>query len=333
MNRPHDDNAAIELRLLTEDDLPMLHDWLNRPHIVEWWQGNRPTLQQVRDHYLPRVLAQEKVTPYIGLLHGKPFAYAQSYVAMGAGGGWWEDETDPGVRGIDQSIADPELLGRGFGTQLVKTLVRLVFADPRVTKVQTDPAPDNLRAIRCYEKAGFRKVREIVTPDGPAIYMLQHRPVSAGGLTLPRPDLLQLTRRPALEADVQFLLELRRQAMGPVHTAARVDQSPEHSVARVRSNFDCAEIIELNGRPIGLLKVIRSPTEWRVSQIQLLPEHQGKAIGTKLLEEVLANARAAGLVVTLSALKINPAVRLYRRLGFTTETESEKSVSMTVTPT
>jgi len=144
--------------------------------------------------------------------------------------------------------------------------------------------------------------------------------------------LLQLTRRPALEADVPFLLELRRQAMGPVHTAAGVDQSPEHTVARVRSNFDCAEIIELNGRPIGLLKVIRSPTEWRVSQIQLLPEHQGKGIGTKLLEEVLANARAAGLVVTLSALKINPAVRLYRRLGFTTETESEKSVSMTVTP-
>lgn len=183
MNRDnrHDDNAAVELRLLTEDDLPMLHDWLNRPHIVEWWQGNRPTLQQVRDHYLPRVLARENVTPYIGLLDGKPLAYAQSYVALGAGGGWWEDETDPGVRGIDQSIAYPELLGRGFGTQLVRALVSLLFDNPRVTKVQTDPAPANLRAIRCYEKAGFRRVREILTPDGPAIYMLQHRPVSAGG--------------------------------------------------------------------------------------------------------------------------------------------------------
>jgi ribosomal protein S18 acetylase RimI-like enzyme len=150
---------------------------------------------------------------------------------------------------------------------------------------------------------------------------------------MPRPDLLQLTRRPALESDVPFLLELRRQTMGPVHTAAGIDQSPELIEARVRSNFDCAEIIELNGRPIGLLKVIRSPTEWRVSQIQLLPEHQGKGIGTRLLQEVLDSARASGLAVNLSALKINPAVRLYRRLGFTTETESEKSVSMTVTPT
>lgn len=121
--------------------------------------------------------------------------------------------------------------------------------------------------------------------------------------------------------------------MGPVHTAAGVDQSPELTEARVRSNFDCAEIVELNGSPIGLLKVIRSPTEWRVSQIQLLPEHQGKGIGTQLLQEVLDSARGAGIVVNLSALKINPAVRLYRRLGFTTESESEKSVSMTIAPT
>jgi ribosomal protein S18 acetylase RimI-like enzyme len=120
--------------------------------------------------------------------------------------------------------------------------------------------------------------------------------------------------------------------MGPVHTAAGVDLSPEYAEARVRSNFDCAEIIELNGRPIGLLKVIRSPTESRVSQIQLLPEHQGKGIGTRLLQEVLDSARATGLVVNLSALKINPAVRLYRRLGFTTDSESDKSVSMSFTP-
>lgn len=121
--------------------------------------------------------------------------------------------------------------------------------------------------------------------------------------------------------------------MGPLHAAAGIDQSPELTEARVRSNFECAEIVELNGSPIGLLKVIRSPTEWRVSQIQLLPEHQGKGIGTQLLQEVLDSARAAGLVVTLSTLKINPAERLYRRLGFTTATESGTSVSMSVTPT
>ncbi len=167
---------VVTLRRMTEHDLEMLHGWLNRPHIVEWWGGERPSLEEVHEHYRPRVLAQENVIPYIGLLDGTPFAYAQSYVALGSGDGWWADETDPGVRGIDQSIADPALLGKGLGTHLVRALGALLFTNPHVSRVQTDPAPHNLRAIRCYEKAGFRQVKPIVTPDGPAIYMVRERP-------------------------------------------------------------------------------------------------------------------------------------------------------------
>ena len=162
---------------MTEHDLPMLHDWLNRPHVVEWWGGDeaRPSLAEVREHYLPRVLAKEHVTPYIAMLGEEPIGYAQSYVALGSGDGWWEDETDPGVRGIDQSLANPAQLGKGLGTKLVRALVELLFSDPDVTKVQTDPAPNNLRAIRCYEKAGFVQSRPITTPDGPAVYMVRTR--------------------------------------------------------------------------------------------------------------------------------------------------------------
>lgn len=167
----------VTLRLMTEQDLPMLHDWLNRPHMVEWWGGEaeRPTLEQVMAHYRPRVLAEEAVTPYIAMLNGQPIGYAQSYVAMGSGEGWWTDETDPGVRGIDQSLANADQLGQGLGTQLVRALVDRLFADPQVTKIQTDPAPTNRRAIRCYEKAGFVAVATITTPDGPALYMVQTR--------------------------------------------------------------------------------------------------------------------------------------------------------------
>ncbi len=167
----------VTLRLMTEQDLPMLHDWLNRPHIVEWWGGEaqRPTFDDVVKHYLPRVLAEESVTPYIAMLGAEPIGYAQSYVAAGSGGGWWEDETDPGARGIDQSLANPVQLNQGLGTQLVGALVARLFSDPAVTKIQTDPAPSNHRAIRCYEKAGFTQLRVTTTPDGPAVYMVQTR--------------------------------------------------------------------------------------------------------------------------------------------------------------
>ena len=81
---------------------------------------------------------------------------------------------DPGVRGIDQSLANASQLGKGLGTKLVRALVELLFNDPEVTKIQTDPSPSNLRAIRCYEKAGLRQ-GTVTTPDGPAVYMVQTR--------------------------------------------------------------------------------------------------------------------------------------------------------------
>lgn len=90
---------------------------------------------------------------------------------VGCGGGWWQDETDPGVRGIDQFLSEQSALGQGLGTKLVSALVDLLFSDPEVTKVQADPDPLNTRAIRCDEKAGFNTVRTVVTPDGPALYM------------------------------------------------------------------------------------------------------------------------------------------------------------------
>ena len=100
----------------------------------------------------------------------------ENAVAHGVGGGWWEDETDPGVRGIDQILCDAQTLGQGLGTRMVTAFVTLLFSDPAVTRIQTDPSPDNARAIRCYEKSGFHAVKRIITPDGQALLMAQNRP-------------------------------------------------------------------------------------------------------------------------------------------------------------
>lgn len=174
---PRGKDAEVTLRLMTEADLEILHEWLNRPHIVEWWGGEdaRPSLEEVLQHYRPSALAVEGVTPYIAMIGTEPIGYAQSYIAIGSGDGWWEEETDPGVRGIDQSLANPADLNQGLGTALLRALVSHLFSDPAVTKVQTDPSPDNPRAIRCYERAGFVQKGTIATPDGPAVYMVQTR--------------------------------------------------------------------------------------------------------------------------------------------------------------
>ena len=164
----------LSFRPLTKADLPMLHDWLARPHWTQWWGPAEP-LAVVQADYGAWIANPTQVQPHIVLLDGKPFGYIQSYVAMGSGGGWWEQETDPGVRGIDQSIADATLLGRGLGTAMVRAFVAKLFEDPQVTRIQTDPDPRNARAIRCYVKAGFRTVGEVRTPDGTALLIVCER--------------------------------------------------------------------------------------------------------------------------------------------------------------
>jgi aminoglycoside 6'-N-acetyltransferase-1b/aminoglycoside 6'-N-acetyltransferase-2 len=169
------DISIVEFRPLREADLPLLHDWLNRPHLRAWWDSAPPSQEDVREKYLPRV-GDQNVLCYLAYLRDTPIGYIQSYVAAAVGGGWWPDERDPGVVGIDQFLADPAQLGHGLGTAMVSRFVAQLFKDPRVTRIQADPRPDNTRAIRCYENAGFIRVGPITTPDGQALLMVCDRP-------------------------------------------------------------------------------------------------------------------------------------------------------------
>ena len=165
----------MTFRPLVASDLAMLHEWIHRPHVAQWW-AHPSTLEALEADYLSPAAAQSSTRAYIAMLDDAPLGFVQVYVAVGAGGGWWEDERDPGVRGIDQFLADAGRLGQGLGSAMVRAFVGQIFGDPAVSKVQTDPDPRNLRAIRSYAKAGFRAVREVATPDGAALLMICDRP-------------------------------------------------------------------------------------------------------------------------------------------------------------
>ncbi len=168
------DDGTITFRPLTRDDLRLFHAWLHRPHVAEWW-GPQGSLEELAEEYAAELDGSATTRIYLALEDGEPVGYIQSYVAIGSGGGWWEGETDPGVRGVDQFLANAHQLNRGLGTRMVRAFLERLFEDPAVTRVQTDPSPENARAIRCYEKAGFRSSGTVDTPDGPALLMTADR--------------------------------------------------------------------------------------------------------------------------------------------------------------
>lgn len=137
-----------------------------------------------------------------------------------------------------------------------------------------------------------------------------------------------LTRRAAREDDVPFLRELRAQTMNPHQLAMGIAFTEEEHERRVRSFFDSAQILEIDGEPVGLLKILREPDVWHIVQIQISPAHQGAGIGGALIRSLMDEARAAGVPLALTVLKQNPARRLYERLGFTTVGEDEIEYEM-----
>jgi aminoglycoside 6'-N-acetyltransferase len=101
---------------------------------------------------------------------GRPFAYAQDYDVHG----WTPhpfSHLPPGSRGIDQYIGEPDMLDSGHGSAFVRAHCDRLFA-AGAPAVGTDPSPDNVRARRAYEKAGFLTAGEArATPWGIAVLM------------------------------------------------------------------------------------------------------------------------------------------------------------------
>jgi aminoglycoside 6'-N-acetyltransferase len=157
---------AHQFRPLRISDLAMVRRWLAMPHVAEWWGDPDQQFALVSSDFHDPAMQQ-----FIVSTDGAPFGYLQCYDLLKwptAGVGQQPD----GTRGIDQFIGKPEMIDRGHGSDFIGSFVDdlLSAGTPRVI---TDPDPENCRAIRAYEKAGFGRDRIVETCDGPALLMVR----------------------------------------------------------------------------------------------------------------------------------------------------------------
>ena len=161
---PPEPPVLYDFRPVVEKDLPMIAGWLAEPHVAEWWDAPETDIAGIREN-----IDSISVEPLIVELDGKPIAYLQSYDPHLDDGHPYADQPF-GTLGIDLSIGVPGLVGRGHGSAIVRQFVEQLFEEgaPRVI---IDPHPDNGRAIRAYERAGFRAIDRRHSEYGDVVLM------------------------------------------------------------------------------------------------------------------------------------------------------------------
>ena len=129
---------------------------------------------------------------------------------------------------------------------------------------------------------------------------------------------MEFDLRPAEEADREFLYVLHCQTMRDV-----IDQTWGWDEAWQRRDFDrrfneyLVSIIAFEGKEAGGLLLEWKPGSLYIHEIQLLPEYQGRGIGTAVVQKVIEQGARRKLPITLSVVPANQRAKsLYERLGF-----------------
>jgi len=158
--------ARYRFRPMTRADLPLVQRWLETPHVSEWWGDPEEQLARVTED-----LVEPAMDQFIVAVADRPFGYVQSFELVA----WPEPafgEQPRGTRTVDQFIGEPDMIDRGHGSAFLRVFIEGLIA-AGAPRVITDPDPANVRAIRAYEKAGFRATDVVDTRSGPALLMVR----------------------------------------------------------------------------------------------------------------------------------------------------------------
>nr|WP_267255446.1 GNAT family protein [Bacillus thuringiensis] len=137
------------------DDLPIILEWYNDEelhNIADMKPFKRYTIEELREYWTKKlarsyasyhvIIVQDKVIGRVGL---KKTKYKDTYVME-----------------YSILIGVSNLYSKGIGTEVTKYFINKSFLDPDIQAVLLQVREDNKRAIRYYEKAGFKKIKSYI---------------------------------------------------------------------------------------------------------------------------------------------------------------------------
>jgi GNAT superfamily N-acetyltransferase len=139
---------------------------------------------------------------------------------------------------------------------------------------------------------------------------------------------MPIALRPARPEDFDFCARLYFSGMDEIIRELKLDMALQTADLRNRWDASEVEIITSNSEDIGWMQSSIQDDARFLKQIFIDTPFQRRGIGTEIIHRLIGQANHASEPVTLGVVKINPARRLYERLGFRITHEDDRKFYM-----
>lgn len=171
---PADVMPAVSFRPVAIADLDLIAGWLAQPHVRQWWGEPETEIAAIRD----MVEGRDTTRPFLILSDREPVGYIQVWRISHFQTDAWTDDNPwllalaDGTVGVDMMIGAPDRIEKGLGPAVLSAFVAQL-RDEGHERIVIDPDPANTRAVRAFEKAGFRSMPDLAgVPDG--VLVMRH---------------------------------------------------------------------------------------------------------------------------------------------------------------
>jgi len=156
----------VYLRPIHEGDFPKLVAWTNDPEISRLMDGDYPaTLEECAGWHKAQLSDRHSQRFALCTVDGDLLIgdIALDHIA------WRSGEAELRIRIGEKSHRD-----KGYGQDAVRTLLEHAFTNMNLKRIYLRVYAYNERAIRCYEKCGFRKEGRLRRqgPDGAPVWVI-----------------------------------------------------------------------------------------------------------------------------------------------------------------
>jgi aminoglycoside 6'-N-acetyltransferase len=145
-----------------------MHQWLNSQIVKQWYGKHDLSYHEIAEKYTAYIGHQLPTDPFLIMWQELPIGYIQTYRIIDYPNYNKYIQAEDTANGVDLFIGEATYINKGFGAViLTKFLREIVFGSSAAESCIVGPEPKNTRAIKTYEKVGFRYWKTIKIPNEP----------------------------------------------------------------------------------------------------------------------------------------------------------------------